>query len=134
MIALNSPCAGRKMGPDICQIYPQTSHLTSSILPAKSKIYMLTHECGEHHAVTGTVLFRINCTSNNCHISAYTHRIRHGNFRVWHELDFSFTGEIDVNNSVTIEANLQFLVRPQIIIFFILISLTNNAWKIFETR
>lgn len=61
---------------------------------------------------------------------ADTHRIRHGDFCVWHQLDFSFAGEIDINNSVTVEADLQLLVRPQIIIFSILISLTNNAWKI----
>lgn len=60
-VPFNSPCAGRKMDPDICQIDPQTSHRTSSTLPAKSKKYMFTHDWGEHHSVTGTLLFRINC-------------------------------------------------------------------------
>lgn len=32
---VNSPCAGRRRDPDICQICPQTSHPTFSILPVK---------------------------------------------------------------------------------------------------
>lgn len=58
-----------------------------------------------------------------------THRVRHRDSGVWHESDFAFTGQIYINNPVAIEADLQFLVRPQIMIFPIFIRLTNNTFK-----
>lgn len=58
-----------------------------------------------------------------------THRIRHRNSCVCHESDFSFTSQIYINDSVAVIADLQFLVRPQVMIFAVFIRLTNNTFK-----
>lgn len=58
-----------------------------------------------------------------------THRVRHSNSCVWHKLDFAFAGQIDIYNSVAIEANLQFLVSPQVMILSIFICLTDNSYR-----
>lgn len=58
-----------------------------------------------------------------------THRIRHCNSCVGHESDFAFTCQIYIHNSVAIKADLQFLVRPQVVILSVFIRLTNNTLK-----
>lgn len=69
---------------------------------------------GEHYSTTDTAFIPSFKRRKTTYLYSwtYTHGIRHGDFCVWHELDFSFTGEIDINNSITIKADLEFLVRP----------------------
>lgn len=62
-------------------------------------------------------------------MSCRTYRIRHGDTCVGHKPDFPLAGQIYINNSIAIEANLQFLVCPQVIIFSIFICLTHNSFK-----
>lgn len=45
------------------------------------------------------------------------------------ELNFSLGREINIHNSVVIEANVKFLVCPQVIGFMTFTYLANNAWK-----
>lgn len=59
-----------------------------------------------------------------------THRIRHCNPGVGHEFDFAFARQVYVNYSVVVVADLQFFVRPQVVLFSVLICFTNNALKI----
>lgn len=58
-----------------------------------------------------------------------THWIRHWNLCVWHQFDFAFAGQVYINNSVAIETDLQFLVRPQVMIFSVFIGLANNTFR-----
>lgn len=117
----NSPCAERKMDPGTYQICPQTWRLTSSTSPVIQKVHLHSYfrKCNPD--------ISIQKRTPECVIS--THGVRHCDFCVWHKFDFAFTGQIYIHNSVAIEANLQFLVCPQIIIFSIFICLTNNALK-----
>lgn len=127
---LLSPCAERMMDRGTCQICLRTWHRTSSTSPVRRKL--------DSHSDSMTKGREREHTQNEtgCGDKKETPRtywIRHWNLCVWHQFDFAFAGQVHINDSVAVEANLQLLVRPEVMIFPVFIGLTNNTFRGMQT-
>lgn len=110
--AVYPPCAERKMDPGICQSGLQTSRPTSSTSPVRRGLHVYLHP-----------------TSSRTKEALGTYRVRHGDSGVGHEFHFPFTGQVHIHNPVAVEADLQLLVRPQVMVLSVFIRLANNTCR-----